>query len=98
MLNFREESFVEFSKRLQDKIVGTARNKATVFFYYLLIFFCLPLCTASNCLYDSCTFHYRWKSFLQRLPCFLQVYDVESGRAIVTLYDECLANHYSRNR
>uniref|UniRef100_A0A158R6C1 LisH domain-containing protein n=1 Tax=Syphacia muris TaxID=451379 RepID=A0A158R6C1_9BILA len=55
MLNFRDESYVEFSKRLQDKIVGTVRERATV-------------------------------------------YDVETGRGIVTLFDECLANHYSRNR
>ncbi|KHN79146.1 Protein VPRBP [Toxocara canis] len=55
MINFPDEYFVEFSKRCQDRIVGTQEDRATI-------------------------------------------YDVETGRAVVRLYDEMLANRYTRNR
>uniref|UniRef100_A0A0M3HUU8 DDB1- and CUL4-associated factor 1 n=1 Tax=Ascaris lumbricoides TaxID=6252 RepID=A0A0M3HUU8_ASCLU len=55
MLDFHDEYFVEFSKRSQDRIIGTREEKATI-------------------------------------------YDVETGRTVVRLYDEVLANRYTRNR
>ncbi|MCP9265711.1 Vprbp protein [Dirofilaria immitis] len=55
MINFPDEYFVEFNKTVQDRIIGTQGNKATI-------------------------------------------YDTETGRAVVRLFDDTLANNYTRNK
>ncbi|VDM95391.1 unnamed protein product [Thelazia callipaeda] len=55
LINFPDEYFVEFSKTVQDRIIGTQGHKATI-------------------------------------------YDTETGRAVVRLFDDRLANNYTRNK
>lgn len=79
---------MEFSKLSQDQVVGTKEQVAHVG----------PVYSSSRIFAGPSFVQVSFESYPRCVYVPLQVYDIQTGRRTLTLFQESLAGHYRRNR